>query len=423
MSNGEHIFSVRNKVEKISDHLKNDDVPEELINKFSQEGQLLSKSELSLWGLESGNSWGLYDVEKNEGYRVVEENGILNIYTMDEKRAKNFRRLDLPPLIETSEVNFGKEFYNPVLKLANSYKRGVGFFTSGWFKLVSSGIEGLVKNEGTAKWIISPILEKEDWNAFKKGEKGKRDKIIYNSLEKNVENLKEELEKDTLNTIAWMISDNLLKIKFAEPQKSLSGDFHDKWGVVEDFDGNKIAFHGSQNDSKKGFTDFDSFDIFCDWLSKREAQRVFRHEKRFDKIWNNEKKNLEVKSLPQGIKENICELRDREKRPYAKPDNSLWRHQLEAIEEFMKVENGILEMATGTGKTRTALEILERLIEKEKISGMIVSTCGKDLLGQWFEDLLDFFDSESLLIYEDYGSEKETVNFISHNDSSFPIFT
>lgn len=37
----------------------------------------------------------------------------------------------------------------------------------------------------------------------------------------------------------------------------------------------------------------------------------------------------------------------------------LWPHQQEAIGTFMLLEKGILEMATGTGKTKTSLEIMK----------------------------------------------------------------
>jgi len=54
-----------------------------------------------------------------------------------------------------------------------------------------------------------------------------------------------------------------------------------------------------------------------------------------------------------------------------KRDNNKWRHQDEALAIFLKEERGILNMATGTGKTRTALKILSRLFETGEIETAI----------------------------------------------------
>lgn len=78
--------------------------------------------------------------------------------------------MNLPDVIETSDVDFADEFYKPPLSVAVEYKRGVGYFTSNWFQYASRGLKGLAENEGTAKWIISPILEETDLETPQKGE-------------------------------------------------------------------------------------------------------------------------------------------------------------------------------------------------------------------------------------------------------------
>lgn len=40
-----------------------------------------------------------------------------------------------------------------------------------------------------------------------------------------------------------MIADDLLEIKLAVPTHELSGDFHDKFGVFYDVEGNRVSFH------------------------------------------------------------------------------------------------------------------------------------------------------------------------------------
>lgn len=334
---------------------------------------------------------------------------------------KGLRDLDLPLLIETSDVDFAEDFYNPALSVAEEYKRGVGYFTSSWFQFAARGLKGLAENGGTAKWIISPILEEGDWEALQKGEEAKRDQELYDRLNHMVSDIEEGLEQETQNTIAWMIADGLLDIRIAITGENLSGDFHDKWGIVRDAKDDKIAFHGSQNDSRQGFSNYESYSVFASWMSDREEQRIDQHEKRFDEIWDNAKQGVHSISLPDSISLDIAELRD-DDRPYQNPSESKkmtsayrWRHQEEAVNEFLEEGHGILKMATGTGKTRTSLKILNRLLREDKVDNVVVATYGNDLLDQWYNTLLENFSADEMWIYKEYGGNHDLGSFLTKN--------
>jgi superfamily II DNA or RNA helicase len=334
---------------------------------------------------------------------------------------KGLRDLDLPNVIETSDIDFSEDFYNPALSVAVEYKRGVGYFTSNWFQHASRGLKGLAENEGTAKWIISPILEEDDWKALQKGEEAKRSQELYDRLENTVRDIEEGLEKDTKNTIAWMIADGLLDIKIAITGENLSGDFHDKWGIIRDRNDDKIAFHGSQNDSSKGFSNYESYSVFISWASEREGQKLKAHEKRFDDIWENGKQGVHSLTLPDSVYLDIAELRNSE-RPYDNPSEAKklssafrWRHQEEAVNNFLDKKSGILHMATGTGKTRTSLKILNRLLRDEKVENVVIATYGNDLLNQWYDTLLENFSPSEMRIYQHFGGKKQLGSFLTKN--------
>jgi superfamily II DNA or RNA helicase len=334
---------------------------------------------------------------------------------------KGLRELDLPLLIETSDVDFAEDFYNPALSVAEEYKRGVGYFTSSWFQFAASGLKGLATNGGTAKWIISPTLEEGDWEALQKGEEAKRDQELYDRLNHMVSDIQEGLEQETQDTIAWMIADGLLDIRIAITGENLSGDFHDKWGIVRDANNDKIAFHGSQNDSRKGFSNYESYSVFASWMSDREAQRIDQHEKRFDEIWDNAKQGVHSISLPDSISLDIAELRDND-RPYDNPSESQkmtsayrWRHQEVAVNKFLENGHGILDMATGTGKTRTSLKILNRLLRQRDVENVVVATNGNDLLEQWYNTLSENFSADEMWIYREYGGDHDLAQFLTKN--------
>lgn len=305
-------------------------------------------------------------------------------------------------MIDTADTDFITDFYNPVLSRSIEYKRGVGFFTSGWLRNAALGIASLASNGGRAKWIISPVLDEPDWEAFQRGEEAKWNDEMYNLVEQTIEELADGLEEDTLNTLAWMIADDLLEIRFAIPNgRSLSGLFHDKWGIVTGMYGGKLAFHGSQNDSTQGFYNYESIDVFCDWECERDAERIRHHEKRFDELWEDEKEGIDVYTLPEGIEEDIVRLRDPEDRPYNPSRGSngqdsgresgitLRDYQQEAVRNWeLNGRHGLFEMATGTGKTYTAIGAIDRVVAG--LDGplvVVISVPNTHLAYQWMDDL------------------------------------
>lgn len=337
------------------------------------------------------------------------------------------RDIDYPLLQETAEDDLIADFYTPSLRVANEYKRAVGYFTSSWFAEAAAGMASLANRGGSAKWIISPKLAADDWDAIKQGSAAKRDPELYAQMEGLVEDLENDLEADVQNTLAWLIADGLLEIKVAVTAGSMSGDFHDKWGVLSDEYGDQVAFHGSQNDSRKSLKNYEANSIFTTWRSDREAQRVQEHEQRFDALWNNEKSGVECFSLPDSVSLGIAELRT-DSRPYQDPGEETkltssyrWRHQEEAVAEFLEAGSGILEMATGTGKTRTSLKILDRLLREEEIEDVVVATYGNDLLNQWRDTLLEHFTPDEMFLYQYYGGDNELGSYLHSENPQMNI--
>ena len=96
-------------------------------------------------------------------------------------------------------------------------------------------------------------------------------------------------------------------------------------------------------------------------------------------------------------------------------DSSKWMHQEEAKRAFLKHGNGVLEMATGTGKTRTAINILNHLLMEEKIETVIITVNGTDLLDQWASEIRKH---TSLNIFRNYESYKELGSFQTFPEES-----
>ena len=326
---------------------------------------------------------------------------------------ESFTDLDLPRVIDTSSVNFIDDFYVPLLSRAVTYRRGVGYFTTNWVKSAARGIGELADNGGTAKWITSPKLEKKDWKALKKGDEAKHNDVLKESLDQTISNLRFDLEYETRNAVAWMIADGMLEVKLAVPTRQLSGDFHDKFGVLYDAYGNRVSFHGSQNDSEHALRNYEAYTIDCDWLGERERHGVDHQEGRFEQLWNDRDPNVDIFTIPESTKNDIMELRDPDNRPYTptetvtagneseKPAITLRDYQREAVDAWFNNNcQGLFQMATGTGKTFTALAALDEYIDF--VDGPLLSVIAvpqKHLARQWAAEMDTFGLDQPKFVY------------------------
>lgn len=328
---------------------------------------------------------------------------------------------NVPFTLNTSDNNLTLEFYDPCLKWAKKYDRGVGYFTSSWIKENAYGLSHFANNGGKARWITSPILEEADLLSLKNGLIEPDDIDLFSILKEEVKSLQIYLEEDVMNAIAWLVYDEILEFRFAVPTNKLEGgDFHDKFGIFYG-DEENLSFNGSVNDSKKGTRNYESIKVFSSW--KGLGDFVKEDIKRFERIWGNKDENLKIYNIPEAIKKDIFTLRTSE-RPYKivkeKKLENKWSHQDEAIRKFLSVGNGILEMATGTGKTRTSLSIVNILRNNKSIKSAIITVDGTDLLEQWSKEATTWTDFS---IYKHFSGYKEISSFLLNPENGFLLIS
>lgn len=325
--------------------------------------------------------------------------------------------------LNTSDNDLSKELYQPCLQWATRFDRGVGYFTTGWLMHNIAGLSDFASRGGVMRLITSPVLSNTDSDAIIASNED--DHTAYKKFEeallKNVETLKTEMEADILNAFSWMLYDGIIEMKFAIPRKKLAnGDFHDKFGVF--YNGNDaISFSGSINDSIHGFQNYESIKVFKTWAGTKEY--VDSDSERFNRLWNCKDSNLKLYTTPQAIKDKIFSLRT-SSRPYKKDEviaNNKWIHQDKAVENFIAKEHGILAMATGTGKTVTAIKIMNRLFDEGKIKRVIITMYGNDLLDQWAKQMRESFKTKQ--IHYHYGANKRMNDFIMHPDEAILLIS
>lgn len=313
-----------------------------------------------------------------------------------------FKGLQLKEVYDTSVDHISKDLIIPLLENAVDYRRGVGYFTSNWLALNLEGLLTFVENNGKATIITSPQLEQPDIDAIYYGEIAKKSATLHEILIREVEQMKEKLHYDHKVLLAWLIADELLSIQIAVPKNSL-GMFHDKYAIFTDVQGDKVVLHGSLNDSYNAYMqNGEGISVFKSWEPGLQPYIEF-HEQKFQQLFAGENDFYQVFDIPKSIKAELIALKAQTaKRPYkhllyeeegpAVPKKyDLFEYQREAIDAwYANNKKGFLSMATGTGKTVTALAAsVEQYKEKKRIVN-VISVPFQHLVEQWAEDAQKF---------------------------------
>jgi hypothetical protein len=373
----------------------------------------------------------------------------------------DFRNLTIKPEYRSNRNNIIREFYIPVLENAKEYKRAVGFFSSTALIEISKGLSGLVRNGGKIFLVASPKLSIEDIEAINTGY-NIRNKIIERAILNSFDYHENLYDKERLNLLAYLVSNGTLEIKiaFTKDEKGL-GMFHEKMGLIYDCSGNVIAFTGSMNETATAYIhNYESIDVYKSWSSEEiTTPRVKTKESFFQSIWDDMENNINVIRFPEVAREKllsyaqsmidldidkkefidneesesavasefICEeqtnygnnLNNQEDIniinenkgtiyfPKLPSENILHDYQQLAIEEWEKRGYiGIFDMATGTGKTYTALGATERLY-KEKMNklGVFIVCPYQHLVDQWVEDI-KLFNMNPIIGYSSSPQKK-----------------
>ncbi|MGB3559430.1 MAG: DEAD/DEAH box helicase family protein, partial [Geitlerinemataceae cyanobacterium] len=322
--------------------------------------------------------------------------------------------------------------------------RSVGFFSSTSMAVAAKGLTALIRAGGKMQLVASPCLSPEDAEAISTGLK-QREQVIVDVIQREFETKLEQVVEDRLACLAWLLSQGALEIKLAIAKNIRQyGIYHEKLGIFADAENNVVAFTGSANESSTALIDnFECIDVFCSWhLGVKE--RALRKAENFQKLWDNKTDKVEVLEFPEAAKRSLlrlCPSRQPEWElglPYPPHSpsvseaqdtykvishkvNDLWRHQTEAQQAFLEYRCGILEMATGTGKTRTALKILQHLVDIQAINSVIVTTIGTDLLDQWASQLSAVASHLKFRILKQYENHHEWEEYELDPDASILV--
>lgn len=300
-------------------------------------------------------------------------------------------------------------FFGPCLARCSSYDRAVGYFTSHALAAWAAAVPRLLAGpEASVRLVVGPVLLPEDKDALlhmtdDETRMSYRQRMADMLLEDTVTKLESGSDQARLELFCILLATGRLQICFAFPVHVPDADiYHEKFGIFYFPGGSHVAFSGSANETAGGYRrNFEYVDVFRSW-NAHDATRVESKISKFEATWNGTAPGLVIRKPSATVLERIEVISARVSRyPIDRPRR--WTHQDRARDIFLEHRRGILEMATGTGKTRTALRIASDLLSSGEISGVIVSTAGNDLLDQWGKEIHGTAELSQLVLYRHYG--------------------
>ena len=336
------------------------------------------------------------------------------------------RDLDLRPDYRSGRDVLLDDFYVPCLQESVLYDRAVGFFSSTLFHVVALAYSDFVRRGGRLRLICSPALTPEDFDAMKDADEiGRYAQSTVRDELQELLNRPETIPPTRL--LATLVAQDIAEVRIAFADNP-SGIFHDKLGIFEDADGRRVSFIGSANETWRAWgLNHESFEVFCSWRNESELYRTRNHVDAFRRLWRGNEPGVRVEPLEHVTREQLVAVADDDldhaiqtarvlpSRRLQGPRRTLMEHQALVLEDWAAHEHrGIVNFATGAGKTLTAIEGVKRWTDDGGAAVILVP--GRDLHAQWTREI-DMELPGCQLLLAGAGSDKTAWQRL------LPIFT
>lgn len=341
-------------------------------------------------------------------------------------------------LFRLPEAPVGADILIPGFRSAQSVRGAFGWFTSGWIPKLAPGLAIYLNRASTAPidFVVSPTLYPDEKSAIERA-------VDAMSTDKAMERIADlfvqghirssALEQHALDCLSWMIATRQLQLRIAVPTET--SNYHPKLWLFDD-GSNQMLVRGSGNATARGIAHgVEHFDVDVTW-DESNRQRVKEGIKVLDRWAQGDSEGIkEVVDISEAIKKEIIKtapkqapsmddyekaLKDDGTPAWAAsragshiviqrtaigsrlqiPDRLVWEngrysHQKEAVmawENSGKIKRGIVSMATGAGKTITALLCATRAQDRlgESPFLVIISAPSRPLILQWQEEVEKF---------------------------------
>lgn len=290
------------------------------------------------------------------------------------------------------------DFYIPCLQEAVRYDRAVGYFSSTLYQVVGLAFADFARRNGRMRLICSPALTPEDFEAMKHA-----DDIGRRAQESVREDLRRLLDNPAAvpatKLLATLIANDVIDVRIAFADED-AGLFHDKLGVFEDAEGKRVSFRGSANETWRAWGyNHESFDVSCSWRNEQELLKTREHADDFQDFWRGREPGVVIARLDEVTREQLVRIAE-DDLDFAieqvrvqqgrlldqRPARTLMEHQELVLEDWeARGHRGIVNFATGAGKTLTAIEGVKRWTNRG--GAAVIMVPGRDLHAQWIREI------------------------------------
>ncbi|RVU83646.1 DEAD/DEAH box helicase [Leucothrix sargassi] len=338
----------------------------------------------------------------------------------------------------SDEDDLLNEFYIPVLSCSDAYDRAVGYFSSTMLAYALEGLDRFVENNGLMRLVIGEEVTDEEYEIISSS--GLDSEFEY-CLEAKWEKILEDAETNKigqkLNILCWMVKSGRLKIKYAIRRK---GMFHEKIGIMKNKN-EKIIFHGSANETtyalKSGYN-IENISVYRSGDEEIFKKYGMPYLRKFEKIWTNNIKNTITVDIPsshydvlrrnykpeynterlnQVISESESAYNIVEERLGLRPKipekiggfpYQPHAHQLASLNAWKDSNySGIMALATGAGKTITAIHGFVSILNATNEKLALVVVVPYKVIGEQWCDVLKLFNIMAIKCYNTKSQWKE----------------
>lgn len=338
------------------------------------------------------------------------------------------RLSDIPgiePIYFLPDDNLAEEVLIPCLSAAGTFDCMVGYFSSRSFAQLAPGLASYLENPArTLRLIVSPFLTQSDREAIERGLRPEQE-VVEESMAALL--LSEEgIVRHTFRCLSYLIAHKRLAMKIAMMKDA---QFHLKAWIVTAGD-ERLAVHGSGNFTEAGLIkNFEQITVSRSWIDANQDHIVIALQNKFTTLWERQEASCRMYDLPDAVRERILQdypvdhppteddyrelVREKggfdkeetwgyngESRedynkfaipPYLTYREGEYAHQGKAVDAWRSSRfRGILEMATGSGKTITAMIGANYLLEEKQSLLIVIAAPYLPLIDQWCEEVQAF---------------------------------
>ena len=335
---------------------------------------------------------------------------------------------DIRPLYILPDDPIAEEVLIPCFQSTAQVDCMMGFFSSQALVPLAPGLATFINySQESFRLIISPLLRAEDKEAIEAGIASPEG--IASTTLKDIIFTEDLVEQHTLRCLSWLLRSERVKIKIALMKDAL---FHPKVWLFRG-DGDVIAAHGSSNMTDAGIRrNIEQISISKSWADPTQHYITEKLCDQFKQLWENEDHSCLVVALPQAIRDSLLQTYRSDTPPTETDLRTLFRtlygratgtineppatydsfelprasfaipsglrfeegpfeHQGKAVNAWCEAGyRGVLEMATGSGKTIAAMICAHRLYEEHKPLLIVVAAPYVPLIQQWCDEISPF---------------------------------